>query len=109
MQAVGAIFIFVFFIFVSLGLGWVIQGNDFFMARYFNPRYEAVRRDTMIQSRAYVEGETRRLYEFKRELEQAHTDTERDSIKAFARHEIEGIDISTLPPDLQAFALAMRQ
>ena len=36
-----------------MGLGWVAQGNSFFMYKFFAPKQEQVRRETFEQSKAY--------------------------------------------------------
>jgi len=70
---------------------------------FFAPRYEIVRRDTMIQSRAYSEAQTREMYGFKRQYLQAKTDDERATIRAFALHEADAGNRELLPIDLQVF------
>lgn len=67
------------------------------------PKYEATRRDVMIQSRVYDEGTKRALYQMKRQYETASTDAERESIAAAARHEFQIFPQDRLPPDLQTF------
>lgn len=85
------------------GIGWAIQGNEFFLYKFFAPKYEGVRRDVMIESRAYSEATTRRLYDLRRQLVQAKTDDERATIRAMTRHEAAAFDASRLPPDLRGF------
>lgn len=55
------IFAFVgIFVFI-LGLGWIAEGNDFFMYKFFAPKQEAVRRQVLEQSKAYRQGSVQRL------------------------------------------------
>jgi hypothetical protein len=70
---------------------------------FWAPKYEAVRRDTMIQSRAYGEATTRELYRLKLQYVQAKTDDEKATIRAFALHESAAFDRDRLPADLQIF------
>ena len=91
-----------------LGATWLFQGNDFFLQRYFAPKYEAVRRDVMIESRAYSEATTRRLYDLKRQMAQAKSEDEKATIRAMARHEVQAFDASRLPHDLRTFAEQVR-
>jgi hypothetical protein len=79
--------------------------NLFGFAQYsfFAPRMEAVRRDTMIQSRAYSEASTRDIYRLKLQYVQAKTDDEKSTIAAFARHEATAFDKDRLPPDVQTW------
>ncbi len=74
---------------------------------FFQPRYEAVRRDTMLQSRAYSEATTRELYRLKLQYVQAKSDDERSTVRAFALHEAAAFDRTRLPPDLQAFLTSL--
>lgn len=73
------------------------------LTSFFAPRYEAVRRDTMLNSRSYDEGAKRELYRLKLQYEQAKTDSERDTIAAAARHEFQIFPQERLPVDLHGF------
>lgn len=92
---------------VVIGLGWIVQGNSFFMFQVFAPKYEAVRRDTMIQSRAYSEATTREMYRLKLQYQQAKGDDEKATIRAMTLHEAEAFDRNRLPPDLQSFLIQL--
>lgn len=91
-----------------LGAAWLFQGNDFFLYRYFAPKYEGVRRDVMIESRAYSEATTRRLYDLQRQMAQAKSDDEKAAIRAMARHEVQAFDATRLPADLRNFVQQVR-
>lgn len=82
-----------------LGISWVIYQG----VAYYAPRYEAVRRDTMIESRAYTEGTIRELYTLKRQYDASANENERATISAAARHEFSIFPHERLPADLQAF------
>ena len=86
---------------VAVGFGLNYAGYASFA--FFAPRYEGVRRDTMIQSRAYSEGMTREMYRLKIQYFQAKSDAERETIAAMAKHEGAALDRSRLPLDLQSF------
>lgn len=94
---------------IMLVLAVIFSLNLFGLAQYsfFAPRMEAVRRDTMLQSRAYHEGTTRELYRLKLQYTQAKSDDERNTIRGFALHEADAMDRSQLPPDLQAFLVQL--
>jgi len=104
MRVIGMISLGVLAILGLLGLIWVVQGNDFFLTKVFAPKYEAVRRDVMIESRAYSEATTRRLYDLKKQYIQSKTNDEKDTIRAMVLHEIGAFDRNRLPPDLRVFA-----
>jgi hypothetical protein len=94
---------------IVLVLAVIFGLNLFGFAQYsfFAPRMEAVRRDTMLQSRAYHEGNYRELYRLKLQYTQAKSDEERATIKSFALHEADAMDRSQLPLDLQAFLVSL--
>jgi len=70
---------------------------------FFAPKVEGVRRDVMIQSRAYSEATMREMYRLKLQYVQAKSDAERDTIRAMALHESQAFDVERLPTDLQLF------
>ena len=77
---------------VVIGFVWLAQGNAFFIYQYFAPKYEAVRRDTVIESQAYSEATTRRLYDLRRQYTQAVGADEKTAIKGMALHEVNAFD-----------------
>ena len=86
-----------------IGLVFGLNYLGFLGTAFFAPRYEGVRRDVMIQSRAYSEATTREMYHLKLQYQQAKTDDERSTIRAMALHEAQGFDRQRLPEDLQVF------
>lgn len=76
---------------------------------FFAPKYEATRRDVMIQSRAYSEGEIRNLYRLKIQADTTDSPEAKQTIVLAARHECEAFDRSRLPADLSAFCNPMGQ
>lgn len=84
---------------VGFGLNYFGYANFAFFA----PKFEAVRRDQMIESRSYTEGTIRELYTLQRQYQGAKTDEERMTISAAARHEFSIFPKERLPNDLQTF------
>lgn len=70
---------------------------------FFAPKFEAVRRDQMIESRSYTEGTIRELYTLQRQYQAAKTDDEKAIIAATARHEFSIFPQERLPGDLRTF------
>ncbi len=96
--------VLIFLIIVAV-LG-VIFGLNYFgyaLTAFFQPKMEAVRRDTMIQSRAYSEATMREMYRLKLQYVQSKSNDEKDTIKAMIRHEMGSFDKERLPADLQVF------
>lgn len=85
----------------SLGFGLRYLGYVQFV--FFAPLEESVRRNTMIESRAYTEATTRRLYELKIQYDTAPNDDAKAAIRSLALHEARAFDRSRLPRDLQMF------
>lgn len=92
---------------IGLGLVALIFGSYWAYA-YFAPKYEAVRRDVMIESRHYNEASIRELYRLKRQHDAAKTDEERATIVAAARHEFSIYPEDRLPADLHAWMQAIK-
>lgn len=81
-----------------LGLGWVIQGNDFFLYKTFAPKYEAVRRDTFEQSKAYNQGMAQELSSAR--LDYIKGDKEqKQAIRSLVLHRVAGYDVNMLHDD----------
>ncbi len=89
---------------VGLGLlGFGAHYAGYARFAFFAPLEEAVRRDVMIESRAYSEATTRRMYELKLQYETTASDDAKGTIRAMALHEARAFDKSRLPRDLQVF------
>ncbi len=89
----------------ALFLGAVFGLNYFgyINTAFFAPKYEAIRRDVMINSRSYDEGAQRELYRLKLQYQQAKTDEEKATLAAAAKHEFSIYPKDRLPPDLLTF------
>lgn len=94
-------FCFVALLAIAAVAGLSIGGYHLYA--YLAPKYESTRRDVMLESRAYSEGQTREIYRLKLQYQQAKSDDERDTIRAMALHEASAFDRSRLPLDLQSF------
>jgi len=91
---------------ILLGAAIVLIGlpiGGYYLYAYLAPKYEATRRDVMIESRSYSEGTVRELYTLQRQYQAAKTDDERATIAAAARHEFSIFPKERLPTDLLAF------
>ena len=92
---IGAILLF----FVS-----IFALNYFGYAQYafFAPLYEAVRRDTFEQSRAFNEGMIRDLQKLQMEYQSASAD-QRAALRSVAIHRFSVYPEDRMPPDLRLF------
>lgn len=100
MNTVSIVFISIIaFVALVFGGNYLAYQNDAF----FMPKRESLRRDVMLNSRAYNEGMNIRLSSLHLQYTQAKTDDERDAIKGLVRVEVGAVDRSLLPLDIQAF------
>lgn len=98
----GVIFAVMFGLVILLGLGWVIQGNSFFMYRMFAPKMEQVRRDVFEQSKAYNQGMIQELQNMQFQYEQAD-DAHKAALGSIILHRAADYDSERMPSDLYAF------
>ena len=85
-----------------LALCWFIQGSDFFLYRFFAPKYEQIRRDTFKQSQAYNDGMVTELQNMRFEYEQA-SENHKAALRSIILHRAASYDDSNMPSDLKAF------
>jgi len=93
---------------VVIGILAGLSFASYYGYAYFAPKYEAVRRDTMIESRQYNEATVRELYRFKRQYDAAQSPEQRATIALSARHEFEIFPEDRLPPELHAWMQEIR-
>ena len=85
-----------------VGIGFVVEGGDFFLYRFFAPRQEAARRQIFEESKSYNDGMTQELQAM--QFEYLRTDPEhRAALASVILHRVAGYDVGRLPPDLQTF------
>lgn len=97
-----AIFLMLLF---ALGIGalaFVVQGSDFFLYKTFAPKYEAVRRETFEQSKAYNEGMSQELFQYQRDYQLASS-AQKDGLRQVILHRFADVDRTKLKPTQQAF------
>jgi hypothetical protein len=93
---------------IVLGLTWLIQGNDFFMYKFFGIKYENVRREIFEQSQAYNQGMVQELDNMMFEYQKADKEHKAALGSIFLRRaSYYGID--KLPSDLRQFANELKQ
>lgn len=77
---------------------------------FFAPQYEAVRRNTFEQSRAFNEGMAQELQGMWRDYIHASSQSEKDSIRSMIQHRVAGYDIDKIEnPELRSFIYSMAQ
>lgn len=86
---------------VLMGLGWLFQGNDFFMYKVFAPKYEQVRRETYEQTKSYRQGSTQRLNELCKQVADAD-DGHKPMLNDIISHEFAEWNTDDVPAYLHA-------
>ena len=94
--------VFVGVIVLLLGVGWLAQGNDFFMYRVFAPKYEQVRRETFEQSKAYNQGMIQELQNMQFQYEQADPE-HKSALASIILHRAADYPLEKMPVDLRSF------
>lgn len=92
---------------IMLGIGWVAEGNSFFLYKYFAPKTEQVRYDVFKQSQAYNEGMAKDVADY--EIQYLHaTPDQKPAIASMILQEVSSYDTTKLPPAQQAFINQLR-
>ena len=98
-------------VFVGLiALGWVLEAEDVLRLGFFAPKYEAVRRNTFEQSRAFNEGMQQELQRMRQDYLTAPDETARAALKAIVLHRVADYDLDQIKdPTLTAWILDLRR
>lgn len=91
-----------------LALGWVLQGNDFFMYKYFAPKIVQVQRETFEESKPYNQGMIQDLRKAQQEYAQAD-EKGKDALCSIMLHRFADYPEDKMAPDLQSFMDELRQ
>ncbi len=100
--AIAAFFGFFFVIFL---IGWMVEGNNFFMYKFFAPKREAVRREVFEQTKSYNQGMIQELDNMRMEYIQADTNHQ-TAMASIILHRAADYDMTILKqknPDLYQF------
>jgi hypothetical protein len=92
---------------VLFGLGWLVQGNQFFMYKFFAPKQEAVRREVFEQSKAYNQGMQQELENMRFEYVKAAPDQQK-MLASLILHRAADYDLAKMQPDMQTFIMSLK-
>lgn len=95
------------FLIAIFALGWIIQGQDFFMFKVFAPKYEQVRRETFEQSKAYNQGMVQELQNMQFEYEKASPE-HKAALRSIILHRAADYPPDKMPPDTAAFIQSLK-
>lgn len=91
-----------------LGLAWIIQGNDFFLTKHFAPKYEAVRRQTFEESKAFNQGTAQELRNYQMEYVKADKGHQ-DALRKIILHQVADYPEDKMPKDLRDFVQDLKR
>lgn len=95
------------FLLLIFGIGWAVEGNDFFMYKFFAPRQEAARRQTFEESKAYNDGMAQEISAMQLDYAKA-TPEQKVALRSVIIHRTAGYDVARLSPDLQSFVASVK-
>ena len=85
-----------------LGMTWLFQGNDFFMYKYFAPKYENARREVFENTKSYNQGTIQELENMQYEYIKANPNHQ-DALASIILHRAADFPQDKLPYDLKVF------
>ena len=96
-------------IFVIGVVGFLAQGTDFVMFRFFAPRYEQARRETFEQSKAYNEGTAQELEKMMLDYKKSKSDDEKQALKSVILHRSANfnLDSPSVSYELRSFVTSL--
>ena len=92
---------------VLVGLPWFVQGQEFFLYRYFAPKTEQVRREVFEQSKAYNQGMVQELQNMQFEYVKAEPE-HKNALASIILHRVADYPQDKLPADLRTFIQGLR-
>ena len=92
---------------LTMGIGWLSAGNNFFMFKYFAPRQEAVRREVFEQSKAYRQGMINELREYQVQYIKGDA-AQKGMMTTLILRQADQIPAEQLPADLRSFIADLR-
>ena len=101
MRVMGGIFTTILVFVLLIGLGWFFQGNDFFLYKYWAPKYEDARRDVYTHTQSYRQGNTQRLGSLCDQVKAAD-DNHKSMLNAQIKQEFTDWNVSDVPDYLKS-------
>jgi len=90
-------------------LTWVIQGNNFFLFKFWAPKMENVRRETFENTQSYVEGKRQELVKLRLEYIREQDPIAKKAIKQTIAESFANFDESKITePELRGFLHEMK-
>jgi len=91
------------------GLSWAVEGNDFFLYKYFAPKRANVEREVFVNTNSYIQGKTDYLSRLRLEYQTSKDPDQKAALRTLIITEASNVDNSKLPVDLQGFIANLRE
>lgn len=96
-------------VFVALTvIGFAFQGTNFFMYKFWAPKYEGARREVFEQTKSYQQGMIQDLRKSQEEFVQADPEQQR-ALATVILHRVADFPEEDLPSDLRVFLADLRK
>lgn len=93
---------------VLMGLGWFVQGNEFFMYKFWAPKQEAVRRQIFEETKSYNQGMIQELQNMQFEYEKTADQSAKDRMASIILHRAADFPEERMPQDLRTFIAKLK-
>lgn len=87
---------------LMIALGWIVEGNEFFMHKFFAPKTAAVQREVFEETKSYNQGMVQELQNMQFEYLKS-TPTQKEAMKSVILHRAADYPIAKMPVDLRNF------
>lgn len=92
---------------VLVGISWLVQGNEFFMYKFWTPKQEQIRHDVFKNTQAYTDGKTQELQQYMLEYYKVAPE-HKTALKTIIIRESAKVDEKYLPSDLSSFIARLK-
>lgn len=99
----------VVFTIVGGGLTWIVQGNDFFLYKFWAPKMEGVRREVYVNTPSYVLGKIQDLQDLQRDYMKAPDAEHKKALASMIIQRSAEIKEDYLPADLRSFIWQLKK
>ena len=100
---------FLLIVIVLVAVGWVVEGNDFFLYQYFAPKRAEVERKVFEGTHSYNQGMKQELENMRFDYLKQTTPEAKKAMASVILHRVGDYDETKLPADLRSFIQGLRQ
>ena len=111
MKPLSAFFAVVGVLFIIGLIAFAFQGTDFFLYKFWAPKYESVQRDVFEQTPSYVRGNIQELENMRLEYNKCKSEgkeKEANALKSVILHRAAGLNQDHFPEDLKQFIIKLK-